>query len=192
MTLKDIEKEYIIRKYEDKYLVSSKEVGNSRMVHKYLCSLTKVKNGFVVGGFSAAKNIETLKSNIEQYVKELGYDSEYDYPIWKKGLKEDLMVHDYLTSIGFRNKNGESYTSTIESIYGGEISEIRLWFRGLDPHGCNELPAEVKICASTESFAWTEVKVKRDFDSIKGGIKSLLRPFYEAILFETQSKLDEL
>ena len=102
------------------------------------------------------------------------------------------MVHDYLTSIGFKNKNGKTYTSTIESIYKGELNEIQIWFTGLDPHEYEELPTEITICTSTGNFAWTEIKVKRDFNSIKGGIKSLLRPFYEAILFETQSKLDEL
>jgi len=43
-----------------------------------------------------------LQEQINSYIKSLKYDSNYYYPLFRKGYFEQTIIEDYLRSIGFK------------------------------------------------------------------------------------------
>jgi hypothetical protein len=191
MTLKEIEEHFRIEKYREgknKFLVFSNIPGScNRMVYKYLCLIQRHGQKFFVNGFEPTNDIDVLKSQIEQYVASLKYDSGYFNPHFIKGLTEELIIHDYLSEIGFENprySNGDVYRPSGKNIYGYISNDITISFFGLDrfdgyrynKDNSDDPMKEVTISLSTGQFSWISVKTKREVESIKEGIDSLLKP----------------
>lgn len=187
MTLKQIKNYFQLEKYREnknQFLVFSNTPGScNRMVYKYFCLITRQGTKFYVEGFEATNKVDVLKSQIEQYVASLKYDSGYFNPHFVKGLAEELIIHDYLREIGFSRphySSGDIYKVSKTNIYGYISNDITLSFSGLDRweshRNSNELPKEVKINLWTGDFSWISVKTKREVESIKEGIDSLLKP----------------
>lgn len=182
ITIKELKKHYEVFKHDkDTYLIHELKPGNSRMVHKYLCTVIRQQKRYwsVVGqGISTAK-LDKLKDNIQKYIDSLEYDSEYYYPRYRKGVFEEHIIHDYLNSIGFRYSNGysdyETYELTQKNIYGKK-AEVFLTFYGLNAF--NEVGEYVEISYSIEFGRWVSVKVKRNVEDIKNGINSILNPLF--------------
>lgn len=191
MTLKEIGNHFKLEKYREnknQFLVFSKTPGScNRMVYKYFCLITREGTKFFVEGFEAANNIDVLKSQIEQYVASLKYDSGYFNPHFTQGLTEELIIYDYMREIGFehpRYTSGDIYVPSKENIYGYKSTDITISFNGLNKwdnlnrwnNKSDELPKEVTINLWTGPFSWISVKTKREVDTIKEGIDSLLKP----------------
>ena len=182
ITIKELKKHYNVFKHDkDTYLIHELNSGNSRMVHKYLCTVHRRQNRYwsVVGGSGSTAKLDKLKANIETYVNSLEYDSEYYYPRYRDGLFEELIIHDYLDKLGFKYGNDFGDTETYElnqkNIYGKD-SDVSLTFTGLDSF--NKVSEYVDIYYSVSWDSWVSIKVKRNVDDIKKGIDSILRPLF--------------
>jgi len=205
MTLKEIREYFGVERFREdknKFLVFSNAPGScSRMVYKYLCLITRIGEKFFVEGFEPTKEISVLKSQIDSYVSYLGYDSMYDNPHFIKGVREELMIHDYMDAIGFSTGYlDEGYTIKEKNVYGYKANNIRISFFGLkwtdhklfNPLSSDEIPNEVTIYLSTGGYSWFTVKTTRDADEIKKGIDSLLKPLLvseSTILYSSADKL---
>jgi hypothetical protein len=185
MTLEEINNHYTLEKYREnknQFLVFSNIPGScNRMVYKYFCLITREGKKFFVGGFEATNKIDVLKSQIEQYVASLKYDSSYFNPHFVPGVTEELIIHDYMHEIGFerpRYTSGDIYRPSKKNIYGYKSNDITISFNGLDKweNGSDDLQKEVTINLWTGPFSWISVKTKREVEAIKEGIDSLLKP----------------
>lgn len=183
ITIKELKKHYNVFKHDkDTYLIHELKEGNSRMVYKYLCTVHRMQGRYwnIVGSTSGATaKLDKLKDNIQKYVSRLEYDSEYYYPRYRKGVFEELIIHDYLDSLGFKHcgsySNIEGYTLNKKNIYGKKI-DLNLTFDGLDAF--NELPQYVTISYDVDYGRWVSVKVERNVEDIKKGIDSILKPLF--------------
>ena len=175
------------------HIYSSTE--NGRLNHKYLCSLEKENKKYKVYNteFPFTNSIQGLLHQIEQYLENLEYDSEYFYPLWRDGLKEELYTCDYLTSLGFESSYN-MFTYKPKDIYGGNTTEITLQILGLSDCGYQDTLnlKETEIILWTSSYSWVTTKVKRDFKSIKEGIDSILKPLLVAESIKLNSLLKQL
>ena len=191
MTLKQINNHYKLEKYREnknQFLVFSNTPGScNRMVYKYFCLITKNGTKFFVEGFEPTNKIYVLKSQIEQYVASLKYDSGYFNPHFIPGLAEELIIYDYMREIGFERptySSGNFYAPSKKNIYGYNSTDITISFNGLDKWEnrsgglpkSDELPEEVTINLWAGPYSWISVKTKREVESIKEGIYSLLKP----------------
>ena len=191
MTLKQINNHYKLEKYREnknQILVFSNIPGScNRMVYKYFCLITRNGTKFFVEGFEPTNKIDVLKSQIEQYVASLKYDSGYFNPHFTPGVTEELIIYDYMREIGFERpmySSGDIYTPSKKNIYGYNSNDITISFSGLDKWDnwlgvlpkSDELPKEVTINLWTGPYSWISVKTKREVESIKEGIDSLLKP----------------
>lgn len=191
MTLKQIKNHYKLEEYREnknQFLVFSNIPGScNRMVYKYFCLITREGTKFFVEGFDATDNINVLKSQIEQYVASLKYDSGYFNPHFIPGVTEELIIYDYMREIGFerpRYAMDDVYVPSNKNIYGYKSNDITISFDGLDKWEkrssglpkSDELPKEVSINLWTSPYSWISVKTKREVESIKEGIDSLLKP----------------
>lgn len=106
MTLKELRKHYDIPKYkhEGKFMVFSYTAKALRMAKKYLCLLNNKGSCFWVDGFEPTDKLTVLEEQIEKHIKSLPYDSEYYMPLFKKGLFEEYVIHDYMESLGFKKQ----------------------------------------------------------------------------------------
>ena len=180
ITIKELKKHYgVFKNGKDTFLIHELKTGNSRMVHKYLCTVTNNKGYWTVPNFKSTGKLDILKNNIETYVDSLEYDSEYYYPRYREGVFEEHIIHDYLSSIGFKYGTGysdiETYELNQKNIYGKE-SDISLTFSGLDTF--NKISEYVEISYSIAFGSWVSVKVKRNVEDIKKGIDSILKPLF--------------
>ena len=181
---------YIVYKFKDLiHIHSSTERG--RMNHKYLCSLEKFNKTYRVynSEFLFTNSIQGILHQIEQYLENLEYDSDYFYPTYREGLKEELYTLDYLHSLGFKS-DYNMFTYKPKDIYSGNTTKITLQILGLSDCGYQDSInlEEVEIIKFNSDYSWVTTKVKRDFKSIKEGIDSMLKP----LLIAEASKLNIL
>lgn len=166
----------MVYKWEDKYLISSL-TEHGRFPHKFLCVAEKKGIKFNVVGYEPTAKIDTFKEQVSDYLSKLEYDSEYFNPMLRKGYKEIMYVHDYLTSLGFKNHHGDIYILKPKNIYGGVTTSIHISFSGLDKSLFDEEPKDVvTIVLHTGDYSWVNVEVNRDFKSLRRGIDSVLKP----------------
>jgi hypothetical protein len=205
MTIKDLKEKFIVEPFpygtlrkikkagktedpkEQFILFEKKAATTGRSVHKYLCPITRNGTYFSVKGFKQTRDIQTLESNVKEYINSLPYDSDYYCPRFRDGLTEELIIHDYLGSIGFKNpfySNSQEYYELIDkNIYGFKSANVALSIWGLDSwafydNGKFNLPSEVRVVLHTGDWSWLEVKAKREVEDIKKAIDSVLKPLY--------------
>jgi hypothetical protein len=169
MTLKELRKHYRVLKLENQYHIYEKERSNSRMVHKYLCTLTKKGGSFIVPGYKATGIISKLKENVQDFVHNLKYDSEYYYPLWREESRYDMFTYDVLSDYGFKRKTYSDYfVLNRNSIYGYNATKIELTYEVKDE--------TIIFKLWTSNYGWIETTSIFDFDNIKETIDSLLKP----------------
>lgn len=181
MKKEELDKHYLVYKNKDKsYSLCTLEERGRRSKHKYLCSLKKERDTWMLPNSTKVDNIACLKKEVENYVKSLEYDSEYYDPMYREGYFEDMIIHDYLVEeLNFKCKSN-SYHSNDENIYGMK-SQISLMFYGLDVYGGIEEKVEMKLFDNSKGFTkWLSVTTNRNVKDIKSGIDSLLKPLYLA------------
>jgi hypothetical protein len=175
MILADLKNAFpLVQKVKEGYLLHGE--GGKRTPYKYLATVKKKRDKFCVDGFPFTKDIGVLIEQIKEYHKTLPFDSEYYNPLYRKGVLEDLVVYDYLDSIGFRHEGDFVYMYKPKSIYGIPVTNIGIILTGMDYF--NEVKDEVEIKLFTEGQGYTSVvtKAKRDAVEIIKGIESLLKP----------------
>lgn len=140
---------------------------------------------YFVQGFKPTNKLEVLEQQVKDYTSSLPYDSDYYCPRWREGLFEELIIHDYLGSIGFKNpmysSSQDYYELTDKNIYGFETSKVAISIWGLcgwDNYkdGKFNLPKEVRVVLHTGDWSWMEVKAKREVEDMKKAIDSILKP----------------
>ena len=175
MTVKELKNEFdYVSKYNNQFNVYSD--GGKRSVYKYLATVNKKGRSMFVTGYKPTTKMETLKGQINDFVSKLPYDSEYYDPMLRKGLKEELIVIDYLNSINFERNNYinnyDSFELKTPSIYGYQVTKISLYFIGF----YDENSDEIKINLSTGDYSWISVRCNKDATEIIKRIDSLLKP----------------
>jgi len=190
MTIKEINTKFQLSKLTNKgmHLLFEKEPAKTgRSVYKYLCLVGREGSKYFVQGFKPTNNLEVFEKQVMDYINSLPYDSDYYCPNWRDGLKEELIIHDYLGSIGFKNpfySNSQDYYELIDkNIYGFKSANVAISIWGLDSwefykDGKFNLPAEVRVVLHTGDWSWLEVKAKREVEDIKKAIDSVLKPLY--------------
>ena len=204
MKFEDLQKRFQVSKlkHNGKYLVFDKDTSKgSRMVHKYLCQVGRKGYYFFVEGFKPTRDIDVLEKQVRDYVKALPYDSEYYMPLYREGIFEEHIIHDYLVERGFKNEGDYSYTLNDKNIYGFKSSDVSITLSGLDPwaFGLNSspsgktiLPKEVKIILWTGRYSWVEVVTKREVEDIKKGLDSMLKPLYITDSVDNMQRAEKL
>lgn len=181
MRLKDLKEKFLIDKFFKKkkqYLLSEKKVATTgRSPHRFICAIHKKgPNSFFVQGFNATTKLNILEQQIADYIKSLPYDSDYYNPRYRVGLTEELIIHDYLTSLGFKRpyfcNNDEYYSLTNKDIYGFKTSPTGISILGINPwvyynDGKFNLPEEVTIALHGQGMSWVTIKAKREVESMK-------------------------
>ena len=182
VTLKELREHFYIPEYRDNglYLIHEKEPGTgSRMVYKYLCT-AKHKNGYwQIQDFKGTGKLDKIKENIESHVSSLPYSSEYYMPCYREGLFEELVIIDYMYELGFKYRDvswGTTFFTTERDDIYGKSDNISISITGLDCFTKDGLCEDVSISYFTSGFSWVSVETKRDIESIKQGISSLLKP----------------
>ena len=178
MTLKELKKHYYIYKRDSEYRICSL-TEHGRSPYKYLCSATKLGNKMGVIGYGLTSNLNVFKEQVKDYLSKLEHNSEYFNPDFRKGLKEELFVHDYMSELGFKNSYNNHYKYNSEDIYGGKSFSIQLSFDNLDVMKFWDkpgLPENTEINLWIDNFSWTRTKVPRTFEGLKKGIDGILKP----------------
>jgi len=180
MRLKDLKEKYNVYKHEDHIQLWSKTERGMRMVDKYIWHIKKHTTGgyYFVEGFKPTSDMQVLESQIAQHVAKLPYASEYYVPTYRKGLTEELIIHDYMDSIGL-GKQGLSdvYMLNKKNIYGYRSTDIRITFWGLESgFGDDGVAEDISINLWTREWSWISVKCKRNVEDIKKGIQAILKP----------------
>lgn len=179
MTLKEIKKHYRLEKYREdkqKFLVYSKNPGTGmRMVFQYFCLITRIGTKFFVDGYKPTSDINILKSQIDDYVSNLKYNSEYFNPHFRKGYVEELIIHDYMNELGFKSdmSSDDVYKLSNENAYGYVTTNVSVSFYGLRAFDEKD---KVTIYVWTSGTSCIKTEVIKDVESIKEGIDSLLKP----------------
>jgi len=181
MRLKDLKEKYKVYKHDNHIQLWSKTERGMRMVDKYIWHIKKHTTGgyYFVEGFKPTNDMQVLESQIEQHVANLSYAAEYFVPTYRQGLTEELIIHDYLDSIGI-SKQGLSdvYTLNKKNIYGYRSTDIQMTLWGLEAgFGDDGNAEEVSVNLWTGEWSWVSVKCKRNVEDIKKAIDSLLKPF---------------
>ena len=180
MTLKELKEYYNVYKHNDHFQLWSKTEHGMRMVMKYIWHIKKAdKSGYYfVEGFKPTNKLQELNNQIQQHVANLSHDAEYFIPTYREGLSEELIIHDYMDSIGFSKQGlSDTYTVTKKNIYGYRSTDIQLTFWGLERgFGDDGVAEEVDINLWTSQYSWVSVKCKRNVEDIKKGISAILKP----------------
>lgn len=173
MTLKEIKNQYYVLKMDGNYHIHSKEVGG-RTVHKYLCTIEKTKNyKFNVIGYAPVNTLEKLNEQINDYLNNLEYDSEYYSPLYRKGTSQEFLLIDLLNEYGFKRggwDEPDGFNLKRNSIYGGKHTSINLNY-SIDVE--EEL---IKIYLYNSDFSWVETKTSFNFKDIHKKLNGLLKP----------------
>jgi hypothetical protein len=190
MTIKDLNTKFQVSEFrhKGKRLLFEKEPATTgRSVHRYLCTIGRQGNRYFVDGFKPTDKLEVLEQQVKDHVTSLPYDSDYYCPTWRDGLFEEMIIHDYLGSIGFKSpthsSDHETYELVDKNIYGFKSSDIvitidGLWALNHFVDGKFVLPQEISVLLHTGDCSWMKVKSKRNVENIKRAIDSLLKPLY--------------
>lgn len=184
MTLESLKEHFYIPQYKHRgtFLFHSKEPRTgSRMVHKYLCAVTKNGKYWKVEGYKSTTKLDVLVANIDDYVSKLPYDSEYYFPLYRDSVFVHHIIYDYLNELGFEFSNCsfgyETYCYNHKTIYGNLSKGTYITVSGLDYYK-DELPKEVSISLHLGDYSWVSSTVPREVEAIKKAINSILKPYF--------------
>jgi hypothetical protein len=100
-------------------------------------------------------------------------------PCYREGLFEELVIIDYMYDLGFKYRDvswGTTFFTTERGDIYGKSDNISISITGLDCFTKDGICEDVTISYFTSGFSWVSVETKRDIESIKKGISSLLKP----------------
>ena len=207
MTIKDLEEYFLVdiffaKTNKGQYLLSEKVASmTGRSPHKFLCVIHKKgSNSFFVVGNKPTNNLDTLKNQVEDYVKSLPYDSDYYNPRFVAGLKEELIIHDYLKGLGFKGEDSEFYVLKEQNVYKYTSQKISMSLYGINHRGGgfsswndkDTISEEVRVVLHTGEYSWVESTVKREVEEIKKAIDSMLKPLFVSDSAYNFSKSEQL
>jgi hypothetical protein len=177
MTVKELKEEFDnVIKFDNKYHIYIE--GGKRSPYKFLASVNKKDKSFYVDGFKPTTKLDTLKLQIKQFEESLPYDSEYYNPMFRPGVTEELIILDYLDSIGFSfedsGRNITYFKYNKKSIYNHVLTNIKLSIIDLDTF--NEIKENVKINLHLGDGSWISSTCKRTVEDMIKSIDGILKP----------------
>ncbi len=181
MRVKDLELDYkVLRQDGDFHLHSLTEHGQRSPI-KYLCSVKKHSDThFYVDSYEPTSKLSVLQEQIKNKIESYEYDSEYYNPCYRQGVFEELIIHDYLRSLGFEHVNDDTYTLGDKNIYGFNTAKITLSIWSLsafnDVYKDGKPKDNVDVVLWTGDWSFVQVSCKRNVKDIKKGIDGLLKP----------------
>jgi hypothetical protein len=180
MTIKELKEDYKVYKHDGHIQLWSKTEQGMRMAMKYIWHIKKADKAgyYFVEGFNPTNKLQELNNQIQQHVANLSHAAEYFIPTYRKGLTEELIIHDYMDSIGLSKQGySDAYTVTKKNIYGYNSTDIKITFWGLERgFGDAGVAEEVEVILWTSQYSWVSVKCKRNVEDIKKGISAILKP----------------
>lgn len=170
MTLKNINKRFEVVSYSKRHDLYCKKEPGVYLNQKYLCSIERNSFGqySIIGQKNFFHDLDTLEKGVYDYVESLPYNSEFYNPNYRKGVFEQMVVSDYLRSLG--HKNG---VILLKNVYGFD-QKIYLT---TDVSDLDKQEITIRLRGDDIHRGWTEVKVERDSDKIISGIDGLLKPY---------------
>lgn len=214
--LKTLKELYDVQENSGFVLLWSKTEKGGRYPHKFICALQeltvpvgkkskKVGTGFfnIHGSHLAPTNdVTTMLENIDKHITSLPYDQEYYIPTLRKGLFEDLIIHDYLVyTLGFKSLGYSQYEMSKKNVYNFASHKFTIWFSGLDANETlatgkwydeSALPKQVSIKLSTGNYSYVSIEVERNVEAIKQGIDSLIKPMMISDSIESFSTSEKM
>lgn len=189
MTLKEIKKHFHVSpslKNKGEYHISSL-TERGRFVHKYLTTAYKVKSKFYIDTFEPTGNIDTFIKNVEESVKNKKYDSDYYYPETTLEYKYDIVLRDYIKSLGMQDGYYNNYyTFKADNIYGGKTLDVAFSYRikgnKIDLSITDAVASEKWRSMSTDFILNEKNPIEQNFDKIISQVDGILKPH---ILVET-------
>lgn len=181
MTIKELSNYYSITKFDkgNTLLLYSLTEQGTISPNKYICHIIKVSDGvYMVPNMNPRNSISDILNDITEHLKTLKYNSEFYNYAFRKGYTDELIVNQYLKSIGFKYSNSineiETYTLTRKNVYNGPREPLHLTVVGLN--SLEKINEEVKIHINLEDYSFVESKCKRDADEIIKTIDALVHP----------------
>lgn len=181
MQVKDLNLNYKVSKRDGVFhLYSLTEIGQRSPI-KYLCSVKKHSGThFYVEGSEPTSNFDVLQEQVKNKIESYEYDSEYYNPLYREGVFEELIIHDYLRSLGFEHVNDDTYTLSDKNVYGFNTAKITMSIWNLsalsDVVSGGKPKDEVDVVLWTGDWSWMQVSCKRNVKDIKKGIDGILKP----------------
>jgi len=175
ISLKNLSTLYKIEKTNGEYHFYDKNPQScSRFEHKYLFSAEKKNNSFRVKGFEQwTRTLSVFCRQIRKRMDSYKFDSSYYNPTLKRSSFEELVITDYMTSLGF-NANGDFFTKENKNSYG-QVNTINITFGGLDSSNPQENINFIYMISSTSSVS---CKLERDVEVIINFINSFLESLH--------------
>ena len=171
MTLKNINKRFEVSTYGKKHDLYCKKEDGVYLNKKYLCSIERNGSGkwSIIGQNEFHDDLDALENAVYDYVNSLPYNSEFYNPQLRKGVFEQMVVSDYLRSLG--HKDG---TIILPSVYGFD-HKIHI------TTNVDDLDAQtitVAIYNGKMIGKWIKTSCERDADQIIQTIDGLLKPYF--------------
>lgn len=183
MTLQQIKTKYKVTPHDGKYLLfDPKENSCTRFVYKYLACIEFNKGKANVVGFPQTTSLSVLEKQVAEYTQSLPFDSGYYNPMLREGLMVEMVIYDYMESIGFVLDNGYDgcggWILKEKDVYGSSLMDKPITFRNLKNGFLRLDPTiDVSINLWLGGCEWVSVKTKRDPQAIIDGINGLLKPY---------------
>lgn len=196
MTLQEIKEHYQVQKFNNTYLLYDLNPNSCvRFNHKYLCQLEKNGINFKIVGYDVIiKTIYGLKNTIELYHNViLKHDSMYYNPLFRFGVKEQLIVHDYLTlKLGFKMSGNNYYVLSRKNIYNKVERLIELSIPNLNNDDDKEIFDKIDIKVITGEYSYFTIETKYDADEIISTINTVIKPIMFDNIISGLSMLDKI
>ena len=134
------------------------------------------------------KTTDELINAIEEYNKTLPFSSEVYNPIFRKHIRIEYAVQEYLYSLGFKMEWGKcdpAYGSvySVKDMYGSPILEIMVHV--------DEDTTEGTIVRNISQSKWTE-SAFTDLDSAIGSVNSILSAYVAVVNSQTSDILSKM
>ena len=170
MTLKEINEVFNVSSVGKRHDLYCRKEDGVYLNQKYLCSIERNSSGkySIVDQDQYHDDLDTLEKAVYAYVDSLPYNSEFYNPYFREGIFEQMVVSNYLRSIG--HKHG---VILLKNTYGFN-QKIYLTTNVSD---LDKQEITIRLSGDKVYSNWTEVKVERNADKIISAIDGLLKPY---------------
>lgn len=170
MTLQQIKDVFDLHSYGRRHDLYCKKEPGVYLNQKYLCSIERNSFGqySIIDQNDYHDDLDTLEKAVYDYVESLPYNSEFYNPSYRKGVFEQMVVSNYLRSLGHK----DGYI-VLKNVYGFDHKiHIRT---NVDDYEAQTIV--VKILDHISYARWVEASCERNADEIIKTIDGLLKPY---------------
>lgn len=185
MTIKELKKFYKVDSYDRGKTLTLRhltEIG-THTPSKYLATLEKVNAGsYVIFGENkkdATSKLDIILSRIKTKINSYDFNSEFYDPGFREGYFEELVVHEYLNSIGFKHED-IFFGTEVYKKENSDKTNVVLSISNLTPSSDQTLEItsadeKVAIYVNNSDDSATQISVNRDVHEMIDAIQSLTK-----------------